>query len=342
MFYHHHPDVAEEHAKNLYKVNHRYTQPQGKIRHDCVSFASCKTSITGDGQSPPRNAYGPPRQRYPYRANYNGNGISKRGIKYTEDGAIDWSSMAENGSPKNLYTDQEASEGNYRGVEQDEQFQGSDDYEPGPRQFYDGDNQQGSRQPYNGNYQQDSRQDYGDNYQQGPRQSYGDYEQGSRQLYGDNPYRNGNNNNQDSHYADPYGYPYNRASDDGYYPDNYGNKGTFRNEYQNPPDPSKEIKHAAASDNIGEDYTSGQGTFYDLETHTGICGKQRKNTELIAALNSEQMGSANRNNPNCGKHVEIIGPNGKSVEVEIVDDCKTCESGDLDLSPAGKLISPPP
>ncbi|CAO3671797.1 unnamed protein product [Rhizopus stolonifer] len=314
MFYHHHPDVAEEHAKSLYKTNHRYTQPQGDEK--------------SNGQSPPR-------QRYPYRANYNGNGISKRGIKYTEDGAIDWSSMAENGNPKNLYTDQEASEGNYRGVEQDEQPQESDDYEPEPRQFYDGDNQQDSRQPYRDNYQQDSRHNYGDNYQQGPHQSYDDDKQDPRQLYDDDPYRD-DNNNQGSRYADPY----NRASDNEYYPDNYGNKKKFRDEYQNPPAPSKEIKHAAAADNIGEDYTSGQGTFYDLETHIGICGKQRKNTEFIAALNSEQMGSANRNNPNCGKHVEIIGPNGKSVEVEIVDDCKTCESGDLDLSPAGKSIFP--
>ncbi|KAI9281097.1 hypothetical protein BY458DRAFT_499572 [Sporodiniella umbellata] len=54
------------------------------------------------------------------------------------------------------------------------------------------------------------------------------------------------------------------------------------------------------------------------------------------------MGAYRRDNPNCGKRVEVVGPNGKTVEVELVDDCKTCESGDLDLSPAGKYSSNKP
>ncbi|KAF1804357.1 RlpA-like double-psi beta-barrel-protein domain-containing protein-containing protein, partial [Mucor lusitanicus] len=79
----------------------------------------------------------------------------------------------------------------------------------------------------------------------------------------------------------------------------------------------------------------GEGTFYDLETRVGSCGKQNKNSELVAAVNSEQMGDDNsRNNPNCGKDIEVVGPSGKTIQVTVVDNCKTCKSGGLDLSPA--------
>lgn len=83
-------------------------------------------------------------------------------------------------------------------------------------------------------------------------------------------------------------------------------------------------------------YTHGEGTFYDLETHIGTCGKQSKNTDLVAALNSEDMGEGGGDNKNCGKTAEIVGPSGKNVTVTIVDSCKTCKTGGLDLSPAGK------
>lgn len=79
-------------------------------------------------------------------------------------------------------------------------------------------------------------------------------------------------------------------------------------------------------------YFRGTGTFYDLETRTGTCGKQNKNTEMVAALNAEQMDSDEK----CGKEIEVVGPNGKTITVTVVDSCKTCESGGLDLSPAGK------
>lgn len=77
-------------------------------------------------------------------------------------------------------------------------------------------------------------------------------------------------------------------------------------------------------------YNRGLGTFYDLETHVGGCGQQHKNTELVASVNSEQM------NNSCGKEVEIVGPSGKMIKALVVDSCKTCQSGGLDLSPAGK------
>ncbi|KAI9260876.1 RlpA-like double-psi beta-barrel-protein domain-containing protein-containing protein [Helicostylum pulchrum] len=81
-------------------------------------------------------------------------------------------------------------------------------------------------------------------------------------------------------------------------------------------------------------YFHGTGTFYDLETRTGTCGKQHRNTEMVAALNAEQMGDSNSSNQNCGKEIEVVGPNGKTITVTVVDSCKTCESGGLDLSPA--------
>lgn len=85
-------------------------------------------------------------------------------------------------------------------------------------------------------------------------------------------------------------------------------------------------------------YFHGTGTFYDLETHSGTCGKHNKNTEYVAALNAEQMGESKHDNPNCGKEVEVVGPSGRTIRVTIVDTCKTCASGGLDLSPAGIYI----
>ncbi|KAI8385726.1 RlpA-like double-psi beta-barrel-protein domain-containing protein-containing protein [Blakeslea trispora] len=82
-------------------------------------------------------------------------------------------------------------------------------------------------------------------------------------------------------------------------------------------------------------YHRGVGTYYDLETRVSSCGKQNKNSELVAALNSQQMGKqAGSKNPNCGKQIEVTGPSGKNVHVTVVDECKTCPNGGLDLSPA--------
>jgi hypothetical protein len=86
------------------------------------------------------------------------------------------------------------------------------------------------------------------------------------------------------------------------------------------------LKLAGVVPNDG--YSRGVGTFYDLETHKGVCGQQYKNDQLVAATKLE-------NKDLCGKKVEVTGPNNSTIEVTIVDGCKTCESNDLDLSPAG-------
>ncbi|KAI8337379.1 RlpA-like double-psi beta-barrel-protein domain-containing protein-containing protein [Choanephora cucurbitarum] len=101
-------------------------------------------------------------------------------------------------------------------------------------------------------------------------------------------------------------------------------------------DPSNSARGIRLAGALPEDgYHRGVGTYYDLETRVSSCGKQNQNSELVVALNSQQMGKeAGRNNSNCGKQIEVTGPSGKSVRVTVVDECKTCPKGGLDLSPA--------
>lgn len=75
---------------------------------------------------------------------------------------------------------------------------------------------------------------------------------------------------------------------------------------------------------LGPEYT-GEATYYDADG-TGACGFPASNDFMVAAINDEQYSKAN-----CGKCVEVTGPNG-TVVVRIVDKCPGCDSGDLDLS----------
>ncbi|KAI8880168.1 hypothetical protein K501DRAFT_255467 [Backusella circina FSU 941] len=77
----------------------------------------------------------------------------------------------------------------------------------------------------------------------------------------------------------------------------------------------------------------GEGTYY--EPGLGSCGKENSSKDMIAAVNYKQMdngGNPNKNG-NCGKHIKVKGPSG-SVTVKVVDTCPSCDTGDLDLSPA--------
>ncbi|KAF9427686.1 hypothetical protein BGZ94_004396 [Podila epigama] len=87
----------------------------------------------------------------------------------------------------------------------------------------------------------------------------------------------------------------------------------------------------------------GEGTFYDPSIKTsadtfaiGACEFEYVNSvkEKIAALNKPDFGSYARsmNSPACGQCIRVTGPNG-TIDVQIVDMCPGCKSGDVDLSP---------
>jgi len=58
----------------------------------------------------------------------------------------------------------------------------------------------------------------------------------------------------------------------------------------------------------------------------GACGFAASNDFLIVALAREQFDLGK-----CGSCIEVTGPRGR-VTVRVVDECKNCESGDVDLS----------
>jgi expansin (peptidoglycan-binding protein) len=80
---------------------------------------------------------------------------------------------------------------------------------------------------------------------------------------------------------------------------------------------------------------SGDATYYNPSAGTNSCGTQASDSDIMAAMNVDQMqNGANPNaNPNCGRKVSIKGPKG-SVTVTILDTCPGCASGDIDMSPA--------
>ncbi|KAJ8662241.1 hypothetical protein O0I10_001934 [Lichtheimia ornata] len=95
------------------------------------------------------------------------------------------------------------------------------------------------------------------------------------------------------------------------------------------------MQFAAANTQDDSQYHKGAGSFYDAQAHVGVCGKRVKNTDPVAALNVNQMGTnSGKMKEKCGKKVEVVGPKGDKVEAEIVDLCNTCNEGDIDMSPA--------
>ncbi|KAI8099093.1 RlpA-like double-psi beta-barrel-protein domain-containing protein-containing protein [Halteromyces radiatus] len=98
-------------------------------------------------------------------------------------------------------------------------------------------------------------------------------------------------------------------------------------------DVSQNLKMQSVVD-PGENWHTGKGTYYDVETRKSSCGIKATNKDMVAALNTKQFGDKSKDNKNCGKQVEITGPNGTSVKVKLIDGCDTCAEGDIDLSPA--------
>ncbi|CEG83976.1 hypothetical protein RMATCC62417_17836 [Rhizopus microsporus] len=77
----------------------------------------------------------------------------------------------------------------------------------------------------------------------------------------------------------------------------------------------------------------GLSTYY--EVGSGSCGEYDNDSELVVALNRDQManGPNPNTNPNCDHMVFISGDSG-STTARIVDTCPSCPSGTLDMSPS--------
>lgn len=73
---------------------------------------------------------------------------------------------------------------------------------------------------------------------------------------------------------------------------------------------------------------SGDATYYDVGL--GSCGDTNSDSELVAALSEDLMGSGS-DSEYCGKSIKIKGESG-SVTVKVVDTCPSCGAGDIDLS----------
>lgn len=79
----------------------------------------------------------------------------------------------------------------------------------------------------------------------------------------------------------------------------------------------------------GKPIDGGQLTFYNTEENDGACGWFNHNSEHVVAVNSAQFEAENM----CGKYVEVHNKlNDKTLVAQIVDECPTCNYGDLDLS----------
>ncbi|KAF9288805.1 hypothetical protein BGZ68_010539 [Mortierella alpina] len=91
-------------------------------------------------------------------------------------------------------------------------------------------------------------------------------------------------------------------------------------------------KRAKNDDNSVSTY-SGRGTWFSDKT--GSCDIEFDQSDMIVALNEEQMGDLNGSGSKCGKMVRVQY-GGKSVDLKIVDTCPSqyCDSGALDLSQA--------
>ncbi|KAF9959502.1 hypothetical protein BGZ72_009554 [Mortierella alpina] len=78
---------------------------------------------------------------------------------------------------------------------------------------------------------------------------------------------------------------------------------------------------------------SGRGTWFSDKT--GSCDIEFDQSDMIVALNEDQMGDLNGSGSKCGQMVRVQY-GGKSVDLKIVDTCPSqyCDSGALDLSQA--------
>lgn len=288
-----------------------------------IDWDKSKAAATGGGNPPPRqlnNAYAPPQQQNKRQ--------QSGGIVYDENGSIDWakSNRANMANANNGGINIAAAAPQPAGG-----YQSADRQRPN---VYDADH------PYQGNSHYG--QDQGGQQGQQPDSYYGTvapqpYYSSDNGAFGGS---GGNINYNAGAGAGGYSGNTNYGANAGNYNNNAGGGMPITDTSTSNVTTSKFAAGIRLAGTLPDDgYFRGEGTFYDLETHVGTCSHQNKNSELVAALNSQQMGDDSRNNENCGKDVEITGPFGKIVQVTIVDNCKTCKEYGLDLSPAGKCNS---
>ncbi|KAF9376710.1 hypothetical protein CPB97_010654 [Podila verticillata] len=77
----------------------------------------------------------------------------------------------------------------------------------------------------------------------------------------------------------------------------------------------------------------GRGTWFSDDT--GSCDIEFDQSDMIVAMNEDQMGALSGSGSKCGQKVRV-SYKGKSEILTIVDTCpsKYCDKGDLDLSQA--------
>ncbi|KAJ1975258.1 hypothetical protein H4R35_003227 [Dimargaris xerosporica] len=85
-------------------------------------------------------------------------------------------------------------------------------------------------------------------------------------------------------------------------------------------------KDESSNDSAGEG-KSGRTTHHNFSGENNACGGSYEDDDMVVALPTDDIGDM------CDKTITATRGS-KSVEVKVVDECATCDSGDLDLSPA--------
>ncbi|KAG0335892.1 hypothetical protein BG004_008267, partial [Podila humilis] len=95
---------------------------------------------------------------------------------------------------------------------------------------------------------------------------------------------------------------------------------------------SKRRSSSSSSSSSGGSY-SGRGTWFSDDS--GSCEIDFDQSDMIVALNEDQMGDLSGSGSRCGAKVKVSF-GGKSQILTVVDTCpsKYCDHGDLDLSQA--------
>ncbi|CAO1620072.1 unnamed protein product [Parajaminaea phylloscopi] len=82
--------------------------------------------------------------------------------------------------------------------------------------------------------------------------------------------------------------------------------------------------------------SNGKATYYN--TGLGACGWTNKDSDYIVALPvgvwNKLGGTKSNGNIVCGKKIKVSNGNGKTIEVEVTDQCPSCDDSHLDLSPS--------